>query len=250
MLIVLGLVSDIHGNSIALEAVIADGEQVGVDEWLVLGDIVALGHDPVGTLEMLASIRASCLSGNTERYVLRGDLPHPSPDDVRRDVELLSVFQECVASFNWTRGALTQAGWIDWLDDLPSELRRTLPCGTRMLAVHASPGTDDGEGLANQISDAALRAMTDGIDADLVLGGHTHEVMDRQVGDVRVVNLGSVSNAKRPDRMASYVVIEPRASGYTLQHRYVDYDHQAVIEALDTCRHPAAQYLQRFQQAT
>ena len=73
----LGLVSDIHGNSIALEAVIADGERIGVDEWWALGDLVALGHDPIGTLEMLASIRASCISGNTERYVLRGDLPHP-----------------------------------------------------------------------------------------------------------------------------------------------------------------------------
>ena len=243
----LALISDIHGNSIALRAVIADGAKVGVDEWWALGDLIALGHDPVGTLEMLASIGATCLADNTERYVLRGDLPHPSPEDVRRDLSLLPIFQECVASFSWTRGVVTQAGWLDWLDALPSQLRRTLPCGSQMLGVHASPGSDDGEGLALGLSDNALRAMLQGCAADLVLGGHTHEAMDRRIDDVRVINLGSISNPKRVDRLASYAVIEPHTSGYTLQHRYVDYDHQAVIEALDECRHPAAGNIKRFQ---
>ena len=45
--------SDIHGNRTALEAVIADGTDRGVERWWVLGDLVAIGPDPVGTLELL-----------------------------------------------------------------------------------------------------------------------------------------------------------------------------------------------------
>ena len=52
----LGLISDIHGNRIALEAVVADGVQQGVDRWWVLGDLVAIGTEPVATLELLTNL--------------------------------------------------------------------------------------------------------------------------------------------------------------------------------------------------
>ena len=52
----LGVLSDIHGNRIALEAVIADGTDRGVERWWALGDLAAIGPDPVGTLEVLANL--------------------------------------------------------------------------------------------------------------------------------------------------------------------------------------------------
>jgi hypothetical protein len=67
--------------------------------------------------------------------------------------------------------------------------------------------------------------------------------MDRQVGGVRVVNLGSVSNPWAPDLRASYASVEADASGYRLQHRRVAYDRQAVIEAVQRSRHPGAEFL-------
>ena len=78
---------------------------------------------------------------------------------------------------------------------------------------------------------------------DLVCVGHTHWPMDRHVGGTRVVNLGSVSNPMAPDLRASYALLEADASGYQLAQRWVDYDRQAVIEALQRSRHPASEFI-------
>ena len=64
----LGVLSDVHGNRTALEAVIADGTARGVTKWWVIGDLVAIGPDPVATLELLANMgNLVATSGNTER---------------------------------------------------------------------------------------------------------------------------------------------------------------------------------------
>src|SRR4051812_19555675 len=79
----IALMSDIHGNSIALDAVLADiAHAGGVDEHWVLGDIVALGPDPIGVLERIVALpELSVLRGNTDRYVVTGDRPSPSPGE-------------------------------------------------------------------------------------------------------------------------------------------------------------------------
>jgi predicted phosphodiesterase len=243
----IGVMSDIHGNSIALDAVLADGDACGVEQWWALGDLVALGHDPIGVLERLARVGAQCVAGNTERYVVTGDLPHPQPDDVLADPTLLPVFRECVASFAWTRGVVTGGGWLDHLAGLPFEVSTTLPSGERLLGVHASPGTDDGVGLAEELTDEELTVMLSTVPADVVFAGHTHVAMDRAVDGKRAVNLGSVSNPKRSDRCATYVVVASRDDACSIEHRLVDYDHDAVIAAVDECRHPAADYIKKWQ---
>lgn len=72
----IGLISDIHGNRHALKAVLADGASQGVNRWWVLGDLVAIGPDPVGTVELIANLPSvEVTTGNTERYVLTDDPP-------------------------------------------------------------------------------------------------------------------------------------------------------------------------------
>ena len=80
--------ADIHANSIALQAVLVDIQaQGGVDEYWCLGDYVALGHDPVGTLELLAALpTAHFVRGNTDRYVISEAKPGPSATDIREDI--------------------------------------------------------------------------------------------------------------------------------------------------------------------
>jgi predicted phosphodiesterase len=242
-----GLMSDLHGNSIAVRRVLEDGHRRGVERWWILGDIVALGPDPVGVLELLAELPdVAMISGNTERYVLTGDRPYPSLDDVKANHELMPQLVEVATSFAWTRGMLTQAGWLSWLESLPSELRWTLPDETRVLGVHASPRSDDGDGIDSRISDTDLERLLQGCDADVVFAGHTHDAVDRTVGLIRAVNLGSVSNPHRADGCATYVTVEVRADSHELEHHVVDYDRQAVLDQLDAVRHPAGGYLRCF----
>jgi predicted phosphodiesterase len=241
--------SDIHGNRIALEAVLADIDaQGGADAYWVLGDLVAIGPEPVAVLERLAALPGAVfVRGNTDRYTLTGDRPYPSFDDVRADPDLLPRVVEVAVNFAWTRGAITGTGWYDWLAAIPMEQRLTLPDGARLLGVHSVPGNDDHPGFNPAMTDDEMRAVLTGCDADLVLAGHTHYAYERTLDGVRVVNLGPVANPLPPDLRASYVIIEAGASGHTLTRRRVAYDVDAALAAIEAANHPCASYLRAVQ---
>jgi predicted phosphodiesterase len=243
----LAILSDIHGNPLALDAVLADIQSQGeVDAYWLLGDFAALGYDPVTPLETITALpHASFTRGNTDRYVVSEDLPVP-PQKALEDPALLPQIIEATRSFSWTRGYLSAAGWLDWLTSLPLEVRLTLPDGTRLLGVHASPGRDDGSGLQPRHSDDQLERRLAGCEADLVIAGHTHVPLDRQVGKIRAINLGSVSNPVTPGLRASYVLLDADEHGYNIQLRHVDYDRQAVIKAIEHSRHPTPSFLIGF----
>jgi putative phosphoesterase len=243
----LAIFSDIHGNPIALDAVLRDiEEQGGADAHWVLGDLAAIGHDPVATLERLVALpNARFVRGNTDRYVVTGDRPPPTIGAIQSDPGLAEKVVEIAHSFAWTQGYVTGTGWLDWLAQLPLEQRMTLPDGTRLLGVHAAPGLDDSTGVRPDLSVAELRKLVANCAADVVCVGHVHWPGDRRVDETRIVNLGSVSNPLAPDLRASYVLLEASNSGYRLQHRRVEYDRQAVIEAVRRSRHPAGDFIIR-----
>ena len=244
----LGVISDVHGNATALEAVIADAAEVGVDRWWVLGDLVAIGPEPVRTLDRLVGLPGvELIRGNTDRYVVTGDRPPPSEADVLRDPELGGLRASVEASFSWTRDALAGTSWLPWMEGLPLELRVELPDGTRVLGVHASPGRDDGAGITPSRPDDELAEALAGADADIVMAGHTHQATDRRVGPVRAVNLGSLSNPVTSDLRASYVVVHVDRHAHRLEPRRVAYDQRAFLDTVDRSGHPAADFIRSFQ---
>src|ERR1700733_1502534 len=172
----IALLSDIHGNDIALNAVLADViARGGADAYWILGDLVALGPRPVQVLEILAALpNARFIRGNTDRYVGLGDRPSPSLDEVRKNPELLNSLVEVANPFAWTQGMVTAAGWLEWLQGLPLEMTSTLPDGTRFIGVHASPGRDDGPGILPDMAPTEIAELVAGCLADLVCVGHTH----------------------------------------------------------------------------
>lgn len=239
------IMADIHGNAIALDAVLQDIEQHGgVDEYWVLGDIVALGPSPVEVLEHLSALsNVEYVRGNTERYVCTRDRPPPSLEQASADPALLQVLVEVAGTFAWTQGVVTHAGWFEWLSLLPLEMRSTLPDGTAVLGVHAAPGRDDGIGFRPGLTTLELAHILGKSDAGLVFTGHTHQTVDVTVQGTRVVNVGCVSNPLSPDLRANYVILEADSSGYRLEHRRVEYNHQVVIEAVQHLRHPGAGFI-------
>ncbi len=241
------LLSDIHGNIIALDAVLKDIQARGrVDEYWILGDIVALGPMPLPVLERLHGLpNVRYVRGNTDRYVVTGERPFPSPDQVKADLRLLPRILEVTNGFSWTQGAVTAHGWFSFLAELPLEMRVTLPDGTQFLGVHAAPGDDDGQGVDPSLTAQELHRMFADCDADLVCVGHTHWPANLLVGDIRVVNLGSVSNPRTPNLKASYMILDADEGEYRLSHHAVAYDRQQVIEQLRDVNHPSEQFISR-----
>ena len=242
------LLSDIHGNSTALDAVLADIEaKSGVNAYWVLGDLVAIGPDPIGVMRRLLSLPDAVFTrGNTDRYVVTGERPHPAAAEVRKNPDLLELYREVNNCFAWTQGALAVSGYLEWLAALPVEHRCVLPDGTRFLGVHAAPGRDDGDGVWPVSTEDELRNLVRGCAADLVCVGHTHCARDITVDDIRIVNLGSVSNPYPPDLRASYVVLEADSTGYRLAHHQTDYDHAAVIAECERVKHPSTGFITRY----
>lgn len=240
----IALFSDIHGNLAALDAVLADAAALGVDRHVAVGDLAAIGPEPVAVLERLGGLEGLvAVRGNTDRYVVTGEGPPPSLEQAQANVDLVDLHARVKASFAWTRGCVTTAGWLDWMERLPVEARIALPDGTRLLAVHASPGCDEGEGVHPGQSDEALASLIEGCDAELVCTGHTHEPVLRTIGEVRVVNLGCVGNPVAPDLRASYVVVDASATGTSIHHRRVDYDRRAFLRAMERTRPPEYEFI-------
>jgi putative phosphoesterase len=222
----LALLSDVHGNSIALDAVIRDIENSGgVDAHYVLGDLSAIGFDPVGALERLVELpNVRFIRGNTDRYIVTGERPAPTVED----------------------GALAHSGWLDWTAALELDDRVELPDGATLHLVHASPGTDDGRGCRPDASDEELASIVADLAEDVLCVGHTHMPFDRRVGGKRVVNIGNLSNPHRGDLRATYVIVDSDASGHTIEHRRVEYDYDAVLKAIDASGHPNPDFLAHF----
>jgi predicted phosphodiesterase len=243
--------SDIHGNPVALDAVLADIErQADVDGYVVLGDLAAQGYDPSQAIARLARLpNARFVRGNTDRWVVHRewsegvaqllgiDGPMLPPAELAKlltpeQLPLLILYAEGIG---WTHGHLAAGGWLDWLAQLPLEHRFALPDGTRVLAVHVAPGRDHGPGVDIVTTDDELAALIHGCEADLVLCGDTHWPCDRRVGSVRVVNPGSVSNPRRDfadDVRPSYAMIDADSSDYRVTLQRAELDLEALMDAV------------------
>src|SRR5438874_3743740 len=131
----IALLSDIHGNPLALDAVLTDIAAQGVvDTYWILGDFSSLGYDPVGVLERVTQLPNAFFSrGNHDRYTVTGERPGPTLEEAQAQPQLMPLLLAMATSLAWTQGHVRASGWWNWLEDVPLELRLTLPDGTRLL---------------------------------------------------------------------------------------------------------------------
>jgi predicted phosphodiesterase len=171
---------DIHGNIAALEAVLAEVEAAGIDRVIIGGDVVP-GPFPGACYAALARLDAPVtrIRGNGDHDTLRvlnGETPARIPENV-------------VDALRWVAARVPRE--LESIGELPlTERVPGLPWGP-LLFCHATP-RDDSEIFTARTPEDRLRPVFDPVDAAAVVCGHTHMQFDRRVGDVRVVNAGSV----------------------------------------------------------
>jgi len=229
----------------ALEAVVHDAAGRGIDHWWALGDLVLFGPRPIETLEALSALPGvEFLSGNTDRYVVRGEQPHPhaTAADAAGDPDLVERFGKMAEQIGWTCGALVHAGWLEWLAALPPRLDLTLPDGSSLRGLHANLVGDDGPGIDSRCTDDELASRLDGCDSDIVVGGHTHDPADRVVGRLRALNPGSVG-LPRGGPGAAWMIIEAKEDGLTVEHRRAPFDVESVANDLFQRRSAGAPFV-------
>ncbi len=244
----IAILSDIHGNALALRTVLADiATRGGVDGYWLLGDFLVMGPHPAEVLEILLALpNASFIHGNTDSYMRAGVPFRPSFDSLKNDpAELNKVITFLGAQF-WAQGAVTALGQWPWLNALPLEHRAILPDGTRVLCVHASPGTDDGAGIGAFTSDSEITALLGDCAESLIFVGHTHMPLDRSVLGKRVVNPGSVSHPAVADLGAKYALLEASPAGHHITLHSVDYDREQVLADCTALKFPGSWVIGEF----
>jgi putative phosphoesterase len=238
------VLADVHGNLPALEAVLSHlEEQGGYDQMLVLGDLAVFGPYPQQTLEQLAALsETSFVQGNTDRYLVTGRRPpQPPAEDEPRWRKMPAFLEVRDANFRWTIEQLDYT-WYSFLKDLPNEQRLEVPGYGSILAVHGSPLGDE-VGIWAETTDGELSEMVSATDCRLLLCGHTHQPLDRSLGEVRVVNVGSVGLPLDGDRRAAYAILELEGGECHAAIRRVEYDVEKVLDRLSGVGHPAMDWV-------
>jgi predicted phosphodiesterase len=172
---------DIHGNLPALEAVLREITQLQVDQVVVGGDVLP-GPLPRETLAALFDlpIPTQFLLGNGEVAVL----------EVLAGREPVAVSELHRPVIRWTARQLPPSHQT-MLATWPKTLRLDIPGLGPVLFCHATPRSEN-EIFTRTTPEERLLPVFAGLDASLVVCGHTHMQFDRTVGSVRVVNAGSV----------------------------------------------------------
>ena len=189
----IALISDVHGNAVALDAVLRDIAQHDVDQVVCLGDIAACGPEPEAVIARLSELGCSCVAGNTDEWLLGRLLPEPHERD----------YQTLMALIEWGASEISATA-RRYLGGLPA--RRELELGgARLLCFHGSPRASR-EAILAETPDQALREMFRSFSVSLYAGGHTHLQLVRHFDSALVVNPGSVGVALAADRPSSPVL--------------------------------------------
>lgn len=227
------VLSDIHGNVLALDAVLADLEaQGGADLLVVAGDLCLDGPRPHEVLVRLQALGCPVIQGNTDR-----DLVQPTPADTD---------EGHAALLDWTRDRIGPAG-LDYLASLPFSHQVTDPTGqASLLVVHANP-RDLTTHLRPAAPEETILPLLVGLPAEVttLAFGHLHIPYTRRVGGILLADISSVGLPKDGDRRAGYGLLTWREGGWQVEQRRVEYPVDEVVAQLRAADPPGAQQLIR-----
>jgi putative phosphoesterase len=219
----IAVLSDVHGNLLALDACLADlASQGGAEAIVVAGDLCLDGPKPKKVLQRLEEIGAACVRGNTDRYLGESD-----SEERFTPVE--------AAQIAWTRQELGER-WRSWLRALPFALRIGED-DNQLLIVHANPKTDD-EHLWPDADESVLQRLIGDEAATAIAFGHLHLPYVRMWRGKLLVNVASAGLPKDGDPRACYAILTEREGGWQVKHRRVAFDTKRVATQLAACGIP------------
>jgi predicted phosphodiesterase len=226
------VVSDIHGNRRAFQAVLADLRQTAPDLVLHGGDLAAGGTQPADIIDQIRSLGWPGVRGNTDEMLwcperlAKYAAAHP------KLAPILARVQDTIAP---TLASIREEGlrWLEGLPDLYSMEGLTL--------VHASPDDLWRAPMPNASADELISTYAS-LRAQIVIYGHIHCPYIRRLQGMTVANTGSVSQSYDGDRRASYLLVD----GENISIRRVEYDVESEAKDLLHSGFPHADWMSRI----
>lgn len=228
----IAIVSDIHGNRTAFDAVLADLRQTSPELILHGGDLADNGASPVEIVDRIRDLGWQGVVGNTDEMLFAPESLKKFANQSPKLQPLFAAIEEMAA---WTRESLGK-NRLNWLRSLPS-----VHIHGPVALVHASP-----ESLwrapAPDASDAELQSLYKPLGQLVAVYGHIHRPYIRSAPEMTIANTGSVGLSYDGDRRASYLLLNDCKPAI----RRVEYDVDREIKALAGCGLPHADWVARI----
>ena len=222
----IAVISDIHGNMNALEAVMEDIEKENCEKVFVLGDYAMAGPEPSLVVDWFFKKqfdpKFSMIQGNTDLMIadfsdeLYENLKTKAPimsEALRNDVSILNSIQK------------------DFLKNLPIQLELEFE-GVKILLVHGSPRKNN-EDILPDLSLEKVEEMLENVDANVIVCGHTHLPCGFQTSKKQtVVNVGSVGRPFTNEPKSCYLKLTIENGKCLFEHRFVEYDKEKASQKL------------------
>ncbi len=224
----IAVISDIHGNTLAYDAVLADIKIKCCKKVLCLGDYMLAGYDPNGIVQRIEKLQtthdAEIIQGNTDLM-----LTHPRVDGFDK----IYVIAPCMAFAYRNDLEIIKPSYMDFIGLFPTHKEITIE-GIKIFMCHGSPRRVD-ENITDDLSDEQVEEIIQDTDADLILCGHTHVPCGYQLASGQtVVNVGSVGRPMTLEKEACYAVVDinPATKEYTVEHVFVPYDNKLAAQKI------------------
>jgi putative phosphoesterase len=230
----IAVLSDVHGNLLALEAVRKAIKREKPDVVLVAGDLVMNGPEPGATIDALRDMEregAIVVQGNTDIAVADGDYSAAWPGLLESGVP-----ESMRAAAQWAHDTLDDEH-LAWLRRLPAE-RRVRIGEDLILLTHASPGSQT-QGFDKHLDPSTITERVSRTDARVICCGHTHIPEVREFGWKVIVNDGSAGYVFDGDPTASWALVTLNGAGddedgteVSAEIRRAEYDVLAASNAI------------------
>jgi putative phosphoesterase len=226
------IVSDIHGNGTAFEAVLADLRETSPDLILHGGDLGDNGSSPVEVVDRIRDLGWQGVAGNTDEMLFDPESLTRFASGLPQLKSLFDTIGEMAAAARETMGE----GRLAWLRALPrTQIHESF------ALVHASPSSA-WRAPMDTAADGDLESAYGPLGRPVVVYGHIHRPYVRRIGGVVVANSGSVGLPHDGDRRASYLLLDDGQPSI----RRVEYDVDRELKALRSSGMPHADWVARI----
>ena len=222
----IAVISDIHGNMEAVNSVMDDIREQECEKLFVLGDYAMAGPEPQAAVEYFmqkANDENVCMiQGNTDLMI--ADYSDKLYSLLKEKAPVMAEALKDDANI------LDDSGKV-FLKNLPAQIEVVIE-GVKFLLVHGSPRRNN-EDILQDTPLSEVEKMLEGVNADVILCGHTHIPCGFQTSTKQtVVNDGSVGRPFTPEPKSCYLIVTVTNGKCVFEHRFVEYDNKKASEKI------------------
>jgi predicted phosphodiesterase len=207
----IALISDPHGDLVALRAVISDIEkQIGLSEVLVGGDLAQGGPQPAEVVDEIRHRGWPCVRGNSDDFLVR---------IADGSLHSQGLSEALLANGTWSAGRLGSER-VEYLRSMPMAIERDVDGLGRLVLVHATPWSNEEVVLPDAELEVVQRVVSEA-GARVVTYGHIHTPYQRRVGESVLLSVGAIAGSNDADARPAYTIVD-LGSAVTVEVRRVE----------------------------